>query len=334
MVSGATPTPTATAGPDAFERSGRGVPLRITLPPPGTPEPYPLIVALHSLHYDGTDPKANWDLDGLAQAAGLAVVYPDGIGKAWNAGTCCDVASARNIDDVGYLRALIAHLSANYPIDRARVSLVGLSNGGMLAYRYACEHGDEIAGIAVVSASRQVARCQPAAPLTLVVVHGGADQHVPYQGTPWSPVLNTAITPVEQSMAPIRAQDGCPPPNAPGDTVLTDGYGVPLNGSQSAAVPDGLSVSVDATGHGGGIAGAAGTVTGPGSVPPSGSTGTGLTVIRREAACTTSARVVEYLIPTMGHGWPPRTGTGSFATAGVLWNLLAPARSARPGPRM
>ncbi|MCK9875113.1 plasmid partitioning protein [Frankia sp. Ag45/Mut15] len=328
VAPGPTPSATATAGPDALERSGRGIPLRITLPPPGTPEPYPLIVALHSLHYDGTDPKTNWDLDGLARAAGLAVVYPDGIGKAWNAGTCCDVASARNIDDVGYLRALIAHISENYPIDRGRVSLVGLSNGGMLAYRYACEHGDEIAGIAVVSASRQVTRCQPAAPLTLVVIHGGADQHVPYAGTLWSPVLNTAITPVEQSMAPMRAADGCAQPDAPGDTILTDGYGVPLRSSQ-AAIPDGLSVSVGGDGTAGatGAAGATGTA-------PATSSGAGGPVIRREAPCSASARVVEYLMPTMGHGWPPRTGEGTFATAGVIWNLLAPARSARAGPRL
>ncbi|CAO5192742.1 polyhydroxybutyrate depolymerase [Frankia sp. AiPs1] len=317
VASRTTPTATPTSGPDAFERSGRGMPLRITLPPPGTPEPYPLIVALHSLHYDGMDPKANWDLDGLAHAAGLAVVYPDGIGKAWNAGTCCDVASAGNVDDVGWLRSLIAHISANYPIDRARVSLVGLSNGGMLAYRYACEHGDELAGIAVVSASRQITQCHPSAPLTAVAIHGGADQHVPYQGTPWSPVLNTAITPVEESLAPFRAEDGCPLPNAPGDTVLTDGYGVPLtsNSSPASAVPDGA------------VTPSAGTTTSTGAA-------SGLVVLRREAQCTSTAQVVEYLMPTMGHGWPPRTGQAAFATAGVIWNLLAPARSARPAPRI
>jgi polyhydroxybutyrate depolymerase len=380
VVPDATPSTAPTAGPDAFERSGRGSPIRITLPPPGTATPYPLIVALHSLHYDGTDPKANWDLDGLARAAGVAVVYPDGIGRSWDAGTCCDVAAAQRVDDVGWLRALIAHLSEKYPVDRRRVNMIGLSNGGMLAYRYACEHGDELAGVAVVSGSREVADCHPAAPVTLVVVHGGQDGHVPYQGTTWSPVLQTAITPVEESMAPFRAEDRCPVPTAPGDSVFTDSYGVPWNGAPTTApIPDGLSATAPAAspattalppavaalpapgqtaaGQAAGQppAAAAGQAAGqppaaaagqaaagipavgiPAAAPSEGEqpAGSGAVAIRREAQCSSSARVVQFLLPAMAHGWPPRTGPAGFATAGVLWNLLAPARSAQPGPRM
>ncbi|MCK9894326.1 PHB depolymerase family esterase [Frankia sp. AgB32] len=318
------PEPTTTAGPDAFERAGRGLPIRLTLPPPSTPKPYPLIVALHSLYYDGTDPKANWDLDGLARTEGLAVVYPDGIGKSWNAGTCCGAAEAGHVDDVGYLRSLIAHVSENYPIDRNRVSLVGLSNGGMLAYRYACEHGDELAGIAVVAGSREVAQCQPAAPVTLVVVHGGADGHVPYGGTPWSPVLNTAITPVEESMATFRAVDRCPVPSQPADFVPTDRYGMPWHAATPTPVPDGVPAAP------------AGPVTYPLTTtqltdPPA---DTAPVAVRAETQCASSARVVQFLLPWMAHGWPPATGTYSFATSGVIWNLLATARSARPGPRL
>ncbi|THJ70491.1 alpha/beta hydrolase family esterase [Candidatus Frankia alpina] len=334
VVPGAAPTATPTAGPDAFERSGRGTPIRITLPPPGTPRPYPLIVALHSLHYDGTDPKGHWDLDGLARTAGLAVVYPDGIGKAWNAGTCCDTAKINNTDDVGWLRALIAHLSENYPIDRTRVSLIGLSNGGMLAYRYACEHGDELAGIAVVAASRQVAQCQPAAPLTVVVVHGGADGHVPYLGSPWSPVLQTAITPVEESMAPFRAVDQCPLPSQPGDTILTDSTGVPWHAEQP---PVALSVGQLPAGQlpaPGAAPSSPGAPVSDGLADPAEPATTAPVAVRRETRCASSARVVQFLLPSMAHGWPPAAGPNSFATSGVIWNLLAPARSARPGPRM
>ncbi len=333
VVPGAAPTATPTTGPDAFERSGRGTPIRITLPPPGTPRPYPLIVALHSLHYDGTDPKAHWDLDGLAHTAGLAVVYPDGIGKAWNAGTCCDTAKINNTDDVGWLRALIAHLSENYPIDRTRVSLIGLSNGGMLAYRYACEHGDELAGIAVVAASRQVAQCQPTAPLTVVVVHGGADGHVPYLGSPWSPVLQTAITPVEESMAPFRAVDQCPLPSQPGDTILTDSTGVPWHAEQPP-----VALSAGQLPAPGAAAPSPGVPVSDGLAAPTGSPAepamTAPVAVRRETRCASSARVVQFLLPSMAHGWPPAAGPGSFATTGVIWNLLAPARSARPGPRL
>ncbi|SNQ48040.1 Poly(3-hydroxybutyrate) depolymerase [Frankia canadensis] len=364
VVPEATPGATPTVGPDTFERSGRGSPVRITLPPPGTPTPYPLIVALHSLHYDGTDPKTNWDLDGLARAAGVAVVYPDGIGKSWNAGTCCDIASARQIDDVDWLRALVAHLSEKYPVDRRRISMVGLSNGAMLAYRYACEHGDELAGVAVVAGSRQVAQCHPAAPLTVVAVHGGQDGHVPYLGTPWSPVLNTAITPEEESLAPFRAEDRCPVPSAPGDSVFTDSYGVPwtFTPTTTPPEPDGLAAGLAVPGGAPATsapptaltpaapAAAGQPPTGQASLPAAAPTaggqpvagqpvagqpaGGGPVAVRRETRCGSPARVVQFLLPTMAHGWPPTTGPSRFATAGVLWNLLSPARSARPGPRM
>lgn len=327
VVPGASPAAAPTTGPDAFEQSGRGSPLRITLPPPSAPKPYPLLVALHSLYYDGTDPKAHWDLDGLANAAGLAVVYPDGLNKAWNAGTCCAPATTNKVDDVDWLRSLISHLSQHYPIDPHRVSLVGLSNGGMLAYRYACEHGDELAGIAVVAASRQVAQCSPGAPTTLVVVHGGADGHVPYLGAAWSPVLGTAITPVEESMAPFRAVDRCPAPTLPTDTVLTDSTGTPLEDAQAGGgdqvQASGVHPIADVP---------------PAQVPavpafPAPDT-PAVVAVRRETPCSSSARVVEYLLPAMAHGWPAIDGPGKFATGGVIWNLLSPARSARPGPRM
>lgn len=351
VVLAATPAPTT--GPDAFERSGRGAHIRVTLPPSDAPKPYPLLVALHSLYYDGTDPEQHWDLDGLARTAGLAVVYPDGLNRAWNAGTCCEPAVTNHTDDVGWLRALIAHLSERYPIDRNRVSLIGLSNGGMLAYRYACEHGDELAGIAVVAASRQVSDCHPGAPLTVVDVHGGADGHIPYQGTPWSPVLRTAITSVEESMIPFRSVDRCPVPSRPTDTVLTDSAGVPWHAP--VASPSALSVGTDAdvaapvavppvhpasapVNPASAPVNAAPRVLMPSAVPGVPANSTAVTspavALRKETPCASSARVVQFLLPALAHGWPAVSGPAAFATGRVIWNLLAPARSARPGPRM
>jgi poly(3-hydroxybutyrate) depolymerase len=328
------------AGPDAFERSGRAGDIGLRLPGPNAPRPYPLIVALHSLYHSGAEAERQWGFDDLALSAGFAVVYPEGIGRAWNAGNCCAGAAANRVDDVGWLRALIAHLEREYPLDRERVMLVGLSNGGMLAYRYACEHGEEIAGIGVVAASLQVAGCRPSAPVTVVAVHGGADGHVPYAGMTWSTSLRTAITPVEQSLAPFRKAAGCPDPTGPDDVSLSDAEG------ETSTVADRRAVADGAASRAGGAAGrtsTSGQGTEPGgpdvtSAPPATAQGTataGPTVVyRKEAPCAGEARVVEYLIPTLAHGWPPFRGAGGFSTAQVLWGILGLARSAVPGPTL
>lgn len=346
-----TPSPAPTTGPDAFERSGRGADIQLTLPAADADQPYPLVVALHSLHYDGTEPQNDWGLAELARSAGFAVVYPDGVGRSWNAGSCCGPALAAQSDDVGWLRSLIAHLESRYPIDPRRISIVGLSNGGMLAYRYACEHGDELAGVAVVAASLQVAECAPPTPLTAVEVHGGADGHVPYSGAPWSEVLGTAITSVEQSLAPFRAAAGCPPPAFPEDHVRTDANGLPwtaagapetlararpgtatdpaaVGAEDPAIVPAGGQPPAQAPARPGQVP--PGTVD-VGAVPPAASTPV---AVRMEATCASGERVVQFVLPALAHGWPESTGANAFHTANVVWEILKPRRSAVAGPRI
>ncbi|WP_322777829.1 alpha/beta hydrolase family esterase [Frankia sp. Cas4] len=303
---------TPTIGPDAYERSGRTPQLRLTLPPATSPRPFPLVVALHSLANDGREPQAKWGIDALAASAGVAVAYPDGLDKSWDAGTCCGQAAAEHVDDVGWLRALISHLEQHYPIDRHRVILVGFSNGGMLAYRYACEHPSEIAGIAVVAASRQITGCTPAAPIGVVAVHGQLDERVPYEGTAWSDVLGASLTSVEDSLKPFRARAGCPSPPQPDDSVRTDADGVPTEdaaGGQATPTPTAPATAASpAGGH--------------------------YSATRKETSCSSDQRVVEFLLPGVAHGWPPSSGPAQFNTAEVLWRLLAPMRSHRAGPNL
>jgi poly(3-hydroxybutyrate) depolymerase len=323
----AKPASQPTTTPDAFELSGRGQPLRLTVPPAGTAKPYPLVVALHSLFHDSSEARNEWGLDELAADKGFAVAYPDGLGDSWNAGTCCESSAADNIDDVGWLRSLIAHIGANYPVDLRRVYLVGFSNGGMLAYRYACEHGDEIAGIGVVAASLQVADCEPPAPTTVVSVHGLADMHVPLGGTEWSQSLRTRIRSARETFAPFRAADRCLEPDQPGDAAFTNADGLPLIATIPVAGQVGGAASRD---HGSATRpeqgpAAPALVKPPWVEPP--------VAIRYEADCARDATVVEYQLPQLSHGWPPRSGPGAFDTVGAIWRILAASRSAAATPR-
>lgn len=128
------------------------------------------------------------NFDPLADEKGFVVAYPNGTGLlndailTWNGGTCCGYASRRNVDDVGFVRALVRDVQAIVKIDPKRIYAAGLSNGGILSYRLACDASDLIAAIGPVSATQNVASCNPAQPVSVIDFHGTADQHIPYNG--------------------------------------------------------------------------------------------------------------------------------------------------------
>ena len=129
----------------------------------------------------------------------MVVAYPEGDGGDWNAGACCGVAVREAHDDVGFLDALIDHLDGFAQIDPARVVVVGHSNGGMMAYRLACDPNAKVLGAASVSGTN-MAGCQPSHPLSFMEIHGTADRVVPYKGgsTPESDAVGLPpLTPVE-----------------------------------------------------------------------------------------------------------------------------------------
>jgi polyhydroxybutyrate depolymerase len=129
-------------------------------------------------------------LNDKADKEGFIVLYPNGTGPkfrrhnllTWNAGDCCGKASQQDVDDVGFIRSLLAKLSTSLSIDQKRIFVTGISNGGSMAYRLACEMSDRIAAIAAIAANLAVAKCEPSDPVSVSVFHGTADDHVPYQG--------------------------------------------------------------------------------------------------------------------------------------------------------
>ena len=81
-------------------------------------------------------------------------------------------AARQKVDDVGFIRLLIASLRSQYEIDPARVFASGHSNGGILAYRLACELSDEIVAIGVQSTVLEISPCRPTHPVSVLQIHG------------------------------------------------------------------------------------------------------------------------------------------------------------------
>ena len=172
----------------------------------------PLVVFLHGGFGDGAQAEGAYGWDAAADEGRFVVVYPDGVSKAWNGGTCCGVPQQQGIDDVGFIRDLVATVEAALPIDPARVYATGISNGGIMAYRLACET-DLFAAIGPDSATQLVV-CTGATPTSVIAIHGLADTRVPFAGGMGSGVGHVDGPAVPTVIAGWRTIDGCGDPSS------------------------------------------------------------------------------------------------------------------------
>lgn len=113
-----------------------------------------------------------------ADAVGFYVAYPDGIDQHWNV-----LPGSRGNGDLQFVRDLIADLTASCPIDQHRIFATGISNGGGMVNRLACDLSDLLAAIAPVAGSyNSWQECDPTRPIPIVAFHGHDDQVAPYEG--------------------------------------------------------------------------------------------------------------------------------------------------------
>ena len=153
-------------------------------------KPIPLLIVLHGGGGNGKNMEEKTTLSGfdeLAEKEGFIVVYPDAIEGHWNDGRNdpYSYSAQHNIDDVGFISALINHLEKKYCIDKKRVYVTGMSNGGMMAFRLACELSDKISAIATVAASMPenlYNNCTPTGSISVLMIHGTDDPIVPWNG--------------------------------------------------------------------------------------------------------------------------------------------------------
>ncbi len=153
----------------------------------------PLVFNLHGYTSNAQQQEVYGDFRGIADTANFILVHPDGTldgsgARFWNA-----FGAAGGVDDVGFISALIDKINEDYNIDLNRVYSCGMSNGGFMSYRLACELGDRITAIASVTGTMAInapAACNPYKPTPIMQIHGTADPTVPYNG-------NAAMTAIE-----------------------------------------------------------------------------------------------------------------------------------------
>jgi len=172
----------------SLRHDGRARTYAVHLPPSYDPaKSWPVVLILHGGGGQGTQIAEMTGFSEKADREGFIAVYPNGSGRwqnrflTWNAGNCCAWAYENRIDDAGFIRALIGQLKKDYTVDEKRVFATGISNGGMMSYRLACELSDQIAAIGPVAGAQNV-DCRPARPVSVIILHGTADLYVLYNG--------------------------------------------------------------------------------------------------------------------------------------------------------
>ena len=219
----------------------------------------PLVVLLHGYTSSGAAQAAYFGLSDEADKARFLLATPDGrrdlLGnRFWNAtDACCDFFHT-GVDDVAYIDAVISEIKAKYPVDPARIFLVGHSNGAFMAHRFACDRAGEVAAIVTLAGMtwKDQGHCPAGSPVSVLHVHGRNDSTIVYNGgaTP-----EGAYPGAIETVGDWAAKDGCSGALAPTGRKLDLDSTVPGDETveqATAACPGGVAVdlwTIEGAGH-------------------------------------------------------------------------------------
>jgi polyhydroxybutyrate depolymerase len=182
--------------------------------------PVPLVLALHG-NYEtagGWIMREMTTFDKQADAWGLAVAYPDGVGGCWADGRGVTTADEAGIDDVSFLRGIIDWSAQRHGTAPNQCIVAGISNGAFMAHRLALEVSAQVAVMAAVAGGMPEALrdVQPTHAVSAMLIHGTADKISPIEGGYSRHLgpngeLRGRTNSLEETAERWRAIDRCPP---------------------------------------------------------------------------------------------------------------------------
>jgi polyhydroxybutyrate depolymerase len=194
------PSPALKAGDTSVSLKVGSISRSFVLHVPATydgSKPVPLIVNFHGIGSSGWGELSSSPYPTVTDPDGVILAFPDGmtgpVGTGWNMGPCC----VADVDDLGFVRALVTEIEKSACIDPVRVYAVGVLTGGGMAYSLACNAADVFAAVAPAAfdlLQENIADCKPTRPITVVSFRGTADTRVPYEGGASALVPDMPIT--------------------------------------------------------------------------------------------------------------------------------------------
>ncbi|MFZ0737018.1 MAG: PHB depolymerase family esterase [Candidatus Acidiferrales bacterium] len=213
----------------SLESGGRTRTYSLHTPKDYTPSKrWPVIFLIHGAGGQGTGMARVAHFDDFAERNGIIAVYPDGVDRRWADGRGTTTPEREGVNDVAFFSALLDKLEATYSVDPSRVYATGLSNGGFMSFKLACDLSARIAAVAPVAATfslRLSQECHPARPISVLEINGTSDPLVPYEGggmmrgsggqilsaldsaKAWAKIDGCAETPATDSLAP-KSENG------------------------------------------------------------------------------------------------------------------------------
>lgn len=165
----------------------------IHLPPSYQPgNSLPVVIDLHYLGGDARDEDTLTQFNPIADTADFIVCHPWGQGTNWNAGFASPYWTGPG--DTLFISQMIDSLVSKWSINRRRVYVVGMGQGGVMANRIGCELDRKVAAIASVGgamADSAMFYCNSNRPMPVMLVNGTADSVINYYtGSPgfWQPI--------------------------------------------------------------------------------------------------------------------------------------------------
>lgn len=228
--------------------------------PSGHAGPLPIVFVIHG--GGGSAGNMEWltanRFNRIADRDGVLVVYPEGIENGWNDGRS-DLrteAVRRGIDDLGFLRKLPQELAALFSIDAARVYATGISNGGFMSFRLACDAADVFAAVAPVTANltaELAPRCRPTRPISVAILNGTNDPLVPWNGGAVRVLFTNRgeVLSVPQTIARWRELNDCTAlePRTARDEDADDGTTLRTHAARCAAGTELALFGIEGGGH-------------------------------------------------------------------------------------
>ena len=183
--------------------------------------PRPLLLVLHGHGGKGPSTPRLTGMDAVADREGFLAAYPSGVGKSWADGRGVTEADRSGVDDVAFLTALVERIAKAHAVDRQRVYVVGISNGGFMTQRLLMQRPDVFRGGVVVIATlsaRQLDKFKPTSPARFAMINGTEDPLVAYDGGKAGRDDDGIST--DQTIALWRTTNGCA--DAPDDRETID----------------------------------------------------------------------------------------------------------------
>lgn len=181
--------------------------------PGPTPRPRPLILVFHGALDTAQNTIQETDFEQAADRSGLLVAFMQGYLNTWNEGAGHTPEEVAGIDDVAYATAVLNQIERRHRVDRTRIAAAGFSNGALMTQLLGCRIADRLTLIVPVAGPLPVSvspGCRPARPISVLAVHGTADQSIPYGGGPFPGVGGgTTVLSAPASAARWAALDGC-----------------------------------------------------------------------------------------------------------------------------